>query len=463
MKAFDLEADIKIDIANATASLDTLIKKAKELNTELNVPKSAGGGTSGSGTSAAATYETESGKSTGIDSSMSVTLGNLSASAIRAIGGAIKGAISKSFDYNIERDSYISSLQTIMNTSREEATALFDNLAKISLDTPLNQSSIGYASERLMNFGFPREGLEEMIIDLGNLSRGDNEKMERITKALSDTLSKQALLAQERNQFADAGIDIWGLLDAYYSATDESWAAMTKEERTHQLGYRQYVKAIPAADVVAAIQYASDTPGMPYYNAMELAMNTTGGALERAGEAGLQYGATALKEYGIMDLAKWFGNNMADYFEEQKRQLEENDPWFVRSDYEKTRAFFALLRNQAENAVGEDDKILALLQPYLNDPTYARDAEDAFGDYQYYNDLSYITDFLDDFYSTEEVDSMIQSAIQASIPSAIAEGFRGAKVQVTVGTGNVVLDSGTLVGALTPKVNVSLGGLLGNA
>ena len=474
MKAFDLEADIKIDIANATASLDTLISKARQLNGELNSTPSVnglgGGATGNSGTGGTTGTGGTSEKSSFLNNVFSVSIGSLSSQAVHALAETIKSAVQVGYQYNLDKETYIASLKSMMGVSWEEAESFFSRLTSLSVSTPLNMNSIGEAATRFLALGYdPDEILEKMLV-LGNVARGDNDTFVRIAKAFTDVYGKLGLKSQEKNQFAEAGVPILGLLADLYGVPYETQAQ--KDAFNEQmLSTMEQGGIISPDDVWNALKKATEEGGL-FYMAMSNAMQTTKGHKERADESYKVFMGTLLEKGGVMDFMKNLYFSSSNLFQTATDVLEGNDT-NTQTPKELLRNIYELFAGSfTEDEWSEELLARAIDRGLITEKDFSKFSfaftPEEMQQYAATGDMfsllaPYATKVLEDLnFEDGSIFDEFSEAVDL-IPGKVAEGFKGAKVQVTVGTGNIVLDSGTLVGTLTPKVNVALGGMLGNA
>lgn len=555
MKAFDLEAEIKIDIANASEALDTLIKKANELNAALNATKSAGGGTGNAGTTSGSGGSSGSGGiiivggsggSGGTGGSGGAIIVGGSGGASGAGGNTGAGAteynglmdaspltklivakagmfafskikqfatevIETGFETNEEAEKAIAYYKT-QSGSQEKAEAFYAELRNFAKETPLGMEAVIQSANQLLSVGTKPEEVIAKLTVLGNNINGQNDKLFRATKAWTDIKGYNQLNAQEQRQLVENGIfirellkqSIFGegtptqetfdqgylqILKQFYNYSDEEAALELKTKKqageypSTPEGFAEYRDKLVEeilhnhladADAVWDILVWAQEEGR-FKNAMANQMNTYSGAKEKYGDAFSQHAAGVTK--GLMDIHKWFLNRSTKVFEDSTRRSREfrEDP----ANTTEMKAVFSFIeswREKSKEANLKSAKIAGYIPPeeqkriqeemeLVQNILEAKERETENKNQALQNFFATGNPYFlqePDEESEDTSSSSVQEAVD-QIPQKIEEGFKGAKVQVTVGTGNIVLDSGMLVGALTPKVNVSLGGMLGNA
>ena len=436
MDLFTLVGKIAIDSTEAETKINTLLEKVGQLNNSLGGDTPTGSSTSTSTSTSTITTSGTSGTSSFLKSVLSVSIGNLSSQAVRSLVEAIKSAVKDGYQYNLDKESYIASLKTMMGSTWEEAEAFFAKLTSLSVSTPLNMNSIGEAATRFLALGYEPDDMVEKMLVLGNVARGDNDTFVRLSKAFTDVYGKMGLKAQEKNQFAETGVPILSLLaDLYGSPYD------TQEERNsfNELMINTMEKGgiISPDDVWNALKMSTEEGGL-FYNAMSTAMQTTKGQQERRDESKDVFYGTLLEKAGVMDFMKTFfftqGNTYqtatdlleGDYVEQTKPKDFLSDLYDMFTDSFTDEEWEEELRQRQEDAGRLDPGAVG--------------------------DLSSFQTTIDNWTSAFDMDGL-KTAIAAAAKEGVTEGLSG----VTITTGSVTLNDGVLVGRIAPRINLALG------
>lgn len=447
MDLFTLVGKIAIDCTEAETKINSLLEKAGQLNTALGGTGSTGGASGSGSTSTNATSPTTisststTGSSGLFGGAMSVIIGNLSSMAIHSLVEAIKSGVKDGYEYNLDKESYVATIKTMTNSSWEEAEAYFDELNKLAIESPLDMGSVGYAATRFLASGMDEEKTSDMIRTLADVSTGDNDKFTSLVKALSDVMNKGVLQAQERNQFADAGVGLYPLLAKYYGYTG------TNEENTARLMALQEEGMITAADVLQALVLSTQEGGQ-YYKATEIAMGTTKGKSQKADELSDKYFGTVLEESGMMNLIDTGLDFLNKFLEYETNRLEEDGLFGWKEIPENLkRLYHELGFGVGSSSPTEEEYAEEMRQRY----------EDRYGtpppaDWDW-NVGSSTENSADTFANT--IATKVAEAVANEMPAAIASGMSN----VTITTGNVTLNDGVLVGRLLPRINTGLGQL----
>lgn len=433
MDLFTLVGKIAIDCTEAETKIDTLLAKAGQLNTALGGTSGSGGtGTAGSTNGTGTTSTTSaSGNTTAQDVAKGTVAGNLWTQAVNVLGGWVIDLGKEGYAREVEREKYIVNLQALTNSTREEAEALFEELNQLSVDTPLNLDSIGYATTKLVEQGFATDDLTEAITVLGNVAKGDNNAMQHLTRAAMQIYSKGTLKAEEVEQLGDAGIPIYPLLADFYELTGS-----TQENNSYLRGIQEN-GGISNQDFWDALVLSQSAPGKPYYNQMALAMGTTKGINEQSEELTAMYSGTILTQSGFMSLDKWWKQFLNNFKESEINRITEEGLFGVKN---------------FKDVKDLGDVIDVITAPTFDYNSYTA-PDEVYGPptpegWTPDNSISKLETVLT---KLEEV--LNPEAIKTAAKEGVSEGLSG----VTITTGNVTLNDGALVGRILPKINLGLG------
>lgn len=93
-----------------------------------------------------------------------------------------------------------------------DGAAMFKQLEKFALRTSFSIESASEAATMLLAKGVQQADVIGTMQMLGDLAMGDTEKLGLLAKAYTDVQAKGKLMAQEQNQFAENGINLFELL-----------------------------------------------------------------------------------------------------------------------------------------------------------------------------------------------------------------------------------------------------------
>lgn len=439
MDLFTLVGKIAIDCTEAETKIDTLLEKANQLNKALGGTGTTG--TTGTTENTGGTGTTEGGTTTAQSVAAGTVAGNWLTAVTNMLGGWVIDFGKEGYSYEVEKETYIAELKTMMNSTWEEAEAFFNDLNALAISTPLNMGSLGAGASRFLSLGYNPEEIVGMMQVIGDLAKGDNASFVRILKAVSDVMAKTTLQAQEKNQFSEVGIPLYALLADYYGMSYETDA--DKENANKLFMEKQQGGDISAVDVWNALVKSTQEGGR-FHNAMSIAMETTRGQSEKLDELSQKYGGTILSEAGLMNVFKGITEVMNNILETEVERLEE-EGLFGWKNYKDAESFGDVI-----------DVITA--------PTFSPE--------EYYNEgySEYPSNWQGPLYdgnsgasnpALENAAAIIAAAVGTEVRSAIADSVPGAVSsgmgEVSISTGNVTLNDGALVGRILPRINVGLG------
>lgn len=156
------------------------------------------------------------------------------ASSIKNTFNVVKGIIAgyagkKLYDAligtNAEYEQSLTQFETLLG-SAEKADRLMANLEKMGAKTPFETIDLTKATTQLLAFGTAEDEITEKLTQLGDLSMGNAEKLDRITAAYGKMLAKGKVSLEELNMFTEAGVPILGQLQTQYGITQEKLFSM---------------------------------------------------------------------------------------------------------------------------------------------------------------------------------------------------------------------------------------------
>lgn len=180
-------------------------------------------------------------------------------------------------NFNASVETYKASLKTMLGLTTEETEAVYEKLYSFAKETPYSMAGVMDSAVKLFNSGMGIDETLRTLSVMGDLAGGNSEKLQRLIKAYTDTKGYGFLRAQERNQFVENEVLLYGLLSDYYEAVGKG--KFTADE----LAVMQSNKAISDEDVWAALEFATSEEGR-YFNYMAALMDTWSGRIEKTGD-----------------------------------------------------------------------------------------------------------------------------------------------------------------------------------
>ncbi len=126
---------------------------------------------------------------------------------------------------NDEMEQYTTSLEVMLG-SASKASAMIEKMRDFAAKTPLTLENVISGGSLLMSYGVDESNLIDTMTKLGDLARGNAEKMDRITLAYSQMLAKGKVTGEELMQMAEAGVPLQTALAESIGVTGEEFSKM---------------------------------------------------------------------------------------------------------------------------------------------------------------------------------------------------------------------------------------------
>lgn len=126
---------------------------------------------------------------------------------------------------NDEMEQYTTSLEVMLG-SASKASAMIEKMRDFAAKTPLTLENVISGGSLLMNYGVDESNLIDTMTKLGDLARGNAEKMDRITLAYGQMLAKGKVTGEELMQMTEAGVPLQTTLAESIGVTGEEFSKM---------------------------------------------------------------------------------------------------------------------------------------------------------------------------------------------------------------------------------------------
>ena len=173
-------------------------------------------------------------------------------------------------NYNAQMEQY-RTMFTTLTGSAEEADRIIQQLQADAQKSPFDSASLIQANQYLISAGVSADEARVMINNLGNAvaaTGGGSAELERMAQNLQQIQNTGKATSQDIKQFANAGINIYGLLA-------ESTGKTVAEVKEMDVTYEELSKAFALAS----------SEGGKYYGAMEAQGQTLNGSLSATKES----------------------------------------------------------------------------------------------------------------------------------------------------------------------------------
>lgn len=192
--------------------------------------------------------------------------GKLTASLTAPIAGLATIGIS----YNAQLEQY-QTMFTTLTGSAEEADRVISQLQEDASKSPFDTASLVEANQYLISAGVDANEARDTILALGNAiaaTGGGSAELSRMAQNLQQVKNIGKASSQDIKQFANAGINIYGLLA-------EATGKTTEEVKDMEVSY----------EVLAGALAKASEEGGKYYGAMEAQSQTLNGSMSSLKES----------------------------------------------------------------------------------------------------------------------------------------------------------------------------------
>lgn len=173
-------------------------------------------------------------------------------------------------NYNAQMEQY-RTMFTTLTGSAEEADRIISQLQEDAQKSPFDSASLIQANQYLISAGVSADDARTDILNLGNAiaaTGGGSAELERMSQNLQQIKNVGKATSQDIKQFANAGINIYGLLA-------EATGKNIEEVKEMDVTYEELTNAFALAS----------QEGGKYYGAMESQSNTLNGSLSNTKES----------------------------------------------------------------------------------------------------------------------------------------------------------------------------------
>lgn len=193
------------------------------------------------------------------------TAGKIAAGAIGVATTAITALGKVAFSYNSEIESYTTNF-TVMLGDAEKAARKVEELKKLGASTPFEMGDLANATQTLLAFNVSADDSTAVLQNLGDISLGNVQKLESLTRAYGKMNAAQKVSLEDINMMIDAGFNPLLIV------------AENTGESMEQLYDRVSKGEVAFSEIQNAIDLATSAGGQ-YYKGMEQASKTTQGLI----------------------------------------------------------------------------------------------------------------------------------------------------------------------------------------
>lgn len=193
------------------------------------------------------------------------TMANLASQAISKVVDGFKGLVNGAVDYQKSMEYYTTSF-TVMTGSADKASETVKKLADIGAKTPFDMPQLADATSLLMNYGFSADDAVDSMMMLGDISQGNADKLDTISRAYGKMSSAQKVSLEDINMMIDAGFNP---LQEISEHTGESMQSL----------YDRISHGKMSVDEITESMKRSTSEGGKYFKSMDAQSQTLDGRL----------------------------------------------------------------------------------------------------------------------------------------------------------------------------------------
>lgn len=185
--------------------------------------------------------------------------------ATTAAGAAVTALGAIGLNYNSQMESYTTNFEVMLG-SQEAAAQKVEELKTMAAKTPFEMSDLAKGTQTLLAFNVASEDTTGVLTSLGDISLGDSQKLESLTRAYGKMNAAQKVTLEDINMMIDAG---YNPLLNIQEKTGESMSALYDRISAGEVSFSEIQEAIAAAT----------SEGGQFYQGMEKASQTTQGLI----------------------------------------------------------------------------------------------------------------------------------------------------------------------------------------
>ena len=194
-------------------------------------------------------------------------LNNIVNTGIKAASAAVTAAgsalLTMGVNYNRQIEDYTTNFATMLG-SMEEGAAKVEELKTLAAETPFELTDLADATQTLLAFNVASSESTTVLRQLGDISLGNAQKLETLTRAYGKMSSSQKVTLEDINMMIDAGFNP---LLIVAEETGESMSELYDRISSGEMAF---------SEIESAIRQATSAGGQ-FYKGMENASKTLSG------------------------------------------------------------------------------------------------------------------------------------------------------------------------------------------
>ena len=198
-------------------------------------------------------------------SKWTVAAGQMIADFAKQASSKLAEVVKSGVDYNATMESYLTNFKVMLGSEEAAATKLSE-IRKMAASTPFSLDDLTSGTQTLLQFGIAADDTTGVLQRLGDISLGNAEKLQTLTRAYGKMSSAQKVTLENVNMMIDAGFNP---LNQICDATGESMSDLYKRISDGKVSFSELEAAVEAAT----------SQGGQFYNGMLEASQTFSGRL----------------------------------------------------------------------------------------------------------------------------------------------------------------------------------------
>lgn len=198
-------------------------------------------------------------------SKWTIAAGQMIADFAKQASSKLSEVVKSGVDYNATMESYLTNFKVMLGSEEAAATKLSE-IRKMAASTPFSLDDLTSGTQTLLQFGIAADDTTGVLQRLGDISLGNAEKLQTLTRAYGKMSSAQKVTLENVNMMIDAGFNP---LNQICDATGESMSDLYKRISDGKVSFSELEAAVEAAT----------SQGGQFYNGMLEASQTFNGRL----------------------------------------------------------------------------------------------------------------------------------------------------------------------------------------
>ena len=198
-------------------------------------------------------------------SKWTIAAGQMIADFAKQASSKLAEVVKSGVDYNATMESYLTNFKVMLGSEEAAATKLSE-IRKMAAATPFSLDDLTGGTQTLLQFGIAADDTTGVLQRLGDISLGNAEKLQTLTRAYGKMSSAQKVTLENVNMMIDAGFNP---LNQICAATGESMSDLYKRISDGKVSFSELEAAVEAAT----------SQGGQFYNGMLEASQTFNGRM----------------------------------------------------------------------------------------------------------------------------------------------------------------------------------------